>query len=206
MLLLPFKIAFRILALIIVAAIIYLIVSAVQVVLAGRVSSSTAAPGDAAAIVVIGGPTSGQHDPALLARLDQALALYDGRRAPLVVDIAPMPSASAPGSLSFEGSFFRSHGVPESALRATEGSVAAALGDVSDLLGANKNVILVSDAVNVAVSLHEASAAGLIAIASPPPSSKVAAYSEVAPLWRNASALAAGRIIGYGRASWADWS
>jgi vancomycin permeability regulator SanA len=199
----PIRWAIKLVSLLITAAVIYVIVSGVQVVGASNAVDTASAVAPAAAIIVIGAPlVDGAPGPVLLARLEQALALYQATRAPrLVLTGATLAGGSEPAS---EESWLTARSVPRQALTAAGGgSVIDDLTAAARVLGSGTSAIVVTDAIDTLWTTKTAAALGLEVSVSPDPASKKFVFDEIGPLWRQATAVAAGRIIGYKHTTWA---
>jgi uncharacterized SAM-binding protein YcdF (DUF218 family) len=204
-LLAPVKLALRILRLAILAAAVYVVVSGVQVVEASHLPSAADAVDPASAIVVLGAPLVGREPgPDLTARLGQALALYRAHRAPQILLTDADSPPGAPSAADAGRAWLLGEGVSPSALRALRtGGAASGLAQAAQLLGAHARVVLVTDAIDALFAKGLAAGAGLDPEVSPATGSERSLLAESGPLWRQATAVAAGRIIGYGRVSWA---
>ena len=201
----PLRIALKLPILIIVAAAVYVVVSGVQVVKAANVPSGVDAVAPARAAVVLGEPLRhGALGADFVARLQQAVLLYDAHRVPEIFVSGPTTALSGANPASVARAWLVRQGVPVHAIVALpEGNAAAALQSTAELLGSGARVVLVTDAIDALWARALASSAGLRAAVSPAIGSKKPVFEEVVPLLRQASAIAAGRVIGYGRATWA---
>jgi uncharacterized SAM-binding protein YcdF (DUF218 family) len=173
----------------------YLLVTLTQVWLAGR--RDDARPADA--IVVLGAAQyDGEPSGALRGRLEHARALWSERRAPIIV----VTGGKQPGDRTTEGltgfTWLRQRGVPEEAIlvevdaRSTwEALLASEL--ILEERGLRR-VLLVSDPYHNLRLSGMAGELGLEAAVSPAPS-----HVDVPALARETLAVAAGRLVGYGR-------
>jgi hypothetical protein len=205
MLFLPFKIAIKVISLLITALVAYLVLSAVQVALASRATSNPADLHPSSAIVVDGPyEDSGALGSDLTDRLQTAGILYAAHLAPrVVVSLVgdPASRASATGAIT---TLLQQSGVPASAitpLSATSGT--DGLKQIAQTLGPEATTLIVTDAIDVLWTKGAATSAGLEPVIVPATHSKVGLYTEVGPLVRETSGVAAGRIIGDLRATWA---
>ena len=81
-----------------------------------------------------------------------------------------------------------------------------ALDGVASLLGPRHTVLVVTDAVDALFIERLGAGLGLHVVVSPPLGSQQSLPSLVTgigPLWRESSAMALGRIVGFGRIDWA---
>ncbi|MDA8291794.1 MAG: YdcF family protein [Actinomycetota bacterium] len=194
----------------VLAAAVYVVVSGFQVVTASHLPTSTTGLQPARAIVVLGAPVDGSVPAAdLSARLQQALALYDARLAPqILVTGAPAQPASGtspaePPVTAVASTWLREHGVPASSIEPVPAAGApAGIAAAAAALGSGTHVIVVTDAIAALWVKGAASRSGLVAQVSPAVGSEKAVTSEIGPLWRQATAVAVGRLIGYGRTTW----
>ncbi len=205
MLFFPIKIAMKLLSLLFSVVVVYLAVTAVQVILASRASASPGAYPSAAAIVVLGasapGGTPGQR---YTDRLETGASLYGAHLASRVILTGDDPSGSSTSVTSAGATWLEGHGIPSGAVTTLPASSAVGgLRGVDATLPTGSTVLVVTDAIDVLWTRGAAKSAGLSANVVPAAQSKVAAYSEVGPLWRETSGVAVGRIIGDLRASWA---
>jgi uncharacterized SAM-binding protein YcdF (DUF218 family) len=175
----------------------YLVVTLAQVWWVSR--RDEAGPADA--IVVLGAAQyDGEPSGALRGRLDHALALWDEGRAPLIV----VTGGNQPGDRTTEGltgfTYLRGRGVPEQAILVEVDATSTweAL-SASELILAERGlerVLLVSDPYHNLRLAGMAAELGLEAGVSPAPS-----HTDPLALGRETIAVAAGRIVGYGRLS-----
>jgi hypothetical protein len=199
----PIKWAIKLASLVVFAAAIYVVVSGVQVARAegGSVAPNSPTP---AAIVVTGTPSSGTAGPSadLLGRLQHGLALYQSHAAPLLIVAGPSV-ASGPTVPDAAKTWLVGQGVPASAVTSLVTANGSEFDAVAKALGRGRAVIVVTDAVDALWAKDAASGAGLVVGVSPVPGTKAAVFTQLAPLFRQATGVAAGRVIGYGHASWA---
>lgn len=201
----PLRLVFRIAGLVIAAIVIYLAVTAVQVVLASRKNQT----GPAQAIVVLGAAQyDGAPSPDLAARLGHALGLWQSRDAPVIV----VTGGSQPGDLYSEAgvgaSYLRRRGVPASdILEQQDGndswqSLAAA---ATTLKAQGRTaVILVSDPFHNARIADMASELGLQPMVSPTRTSPIQGKATYPYFAKETVAVAVGRVIGFSRLSGAS--
>lgn len=201
----PVKLAFRLVSLLVFAIIVYVVVSGVQVDLASNIPAGTTGLNAAQAIVVLPGTlTAGAPSPDLLGRLQEALACYQDHLAPRLVVTGGAATATEPSASTVARNWLAQNGVPASALsEETASDATSAMGGLTALTGPSPNVILVTDAVATYWTRAVAKEKGITAQIAPASGSTVAFYREFGSLWNQASAVAVGRIIGFGRATWA---
>src|SRR5579875_1301655 len=99
MLLWPIRLAFRLVSLVVLAIVVYLVVSGVQVALGATASVGTAGLRPAEAIVVLPAAiVNGAPSGDFLGRLQEALACYQAHVAPRVVVAGTAGAPSEPGT------------------------------------------------------------------------------------------------------------
>ena len=201
----PIRLAFRLVSLIVLAAVIYVVYSGVEVVLSSRTTSNARSISSSSAIVVLPTKITGTSPgPDFLGRLKEAAALYSARRAPTVVVASPAATRSEPSGASVARHWLVNNGVPSSAILFVRADNSlTALSRSAALLGSRKHVIIVTDAIDAHWTKSAASADGLKATIAPGIGSKKFLFEELGALWRQSTAVAAGRIIGYGHTGWA---
>ncbi len=202
----PIRWALRLSSLVVLGAIVYVVVSGVQVYQASRTSSAIDAVPAASAIVVIGTPIAGSQPSADLAgRLEQALLLYEGHRAPTILVTGMPASASSAPVPEVARRWLVAQGVPSAAVIPVSASTpASGLALATSELGTRRDVIVVTDAMDTLWAKDAATQAGLAPELSPVSGSARGLLGEFGPLWREATGVALGRIIGYGRVPWAE--
>lgn len=148
-------------------------------------------------------------------RLEEALLLHNGQDSRRIVIVQtgtrlagntdPTASPSADRSLESSAKFLMSQGVPRRYItKIASGSVDAGLVDVSGLLSSNYRVIIVTDGINALWIAHAAAAARLKASVVRPAASNKLFVFELGSLWRQATGIAAARIIGYSHTTWVN--
>ena len=200
----PFKFALRIIEMIFSAMVIYLIVSAVQVVTASNLATATSSFSRASAIVVMGAPASNNApSPDLQARIDEAMALYHAHLASriLVTGTAPL---NGPNLADSEKALLEQAGVPHSAITPVVGGDSAAqLAAVGVALGAKNTAIIVTDALHAFWLEKVAADDDIKAQIAPAVDSEKSSWRHVGTILDQASAIALGRIVGFQRIPWA---
>lgn len=202
----PIKWAFKLAYFAVLAAVVYVVVSGFQVVSASHLPTAAGGvlPG-ARAIVVLGAPTDGsQPGTDLSARLEQALALYQARQAPTLFVVGAQAQGANGAEPQVMASWLETRGVPAQAvLQVTAPDAATGLSEVATQLGNGVKVVVVTDAIDALWTKGAASRDGLTAVVSPAIGSEKAFYEELGQLWRQATGVAVGRVIGYANAPWA---
>ena len=204
MLFAPIRLAIRLVSFIITGAIVYLVICAVQVVTASRLPTSPMKIRSASAIVVVDTPaTSSSAVRDMASRLKWTSRLYSARRAKSVVIISTRSSSPVP-ALNSAVHTLQSEGVPSSAVvRLSSSSLMQGFSDTASRLGHGASAIVVTDAIDALWTEGVSTADGLKVQISSPPSSQKIVFSELDQLWRQASGVAVGRVIGFGRTPWA---
>jgi hypothetical protein len=199
----PIKWAIRLPALIVLGAAGYVVVSGVQVITASRQQVDAATAGRVAAIVVLPAPLNGRAlSPDLIGRLQEALQLS---RAGVARQVIVAGTPAAPGDLSpalvAKRWLVARHVSPVTTL-ATD-TPTATFSAVAALVGPSAPVVAVTDAMDALFTRGAAAAAGLRAEVAPAVGSTGISVSDLGPLWRQATGVAVGRVVGYQHAGWA---
>jgi uncharacterized SAM-binding protein YcdF (DUF218 family) len=202
MLLAPFRIALKILAVLLGVVILYFAVTLVQVWLTSRHYD----PHPAAAIVVMGSAQyNGQPSPDLQARLDEALSLYQAGYAKTIM----VTGSKEPGDVYTEAEasadYLKSKGVPASDILQAGGSDTYGnfAGAAPQLLARHDNIILVTtDPFHEDESMAIASSFGLKPSATPTHTSPITGWSTVPYFFKEAVGVGFGRIIGFNHLEW----
>jgi uncharacterized SAM-binding protein YcdF (DUF218 family) len=205
----------KIAALAALALFVYLVISVVQVLGASEVPQVPSAVADAASIVVISPPG---HTSTLstddVNRLEQALSLFTARKAPMVV----LTGGTATGAVAADGpppttevgaevQFLEKQGLKAVSIDQVAGSDdPSSMAALKKLVGHadGGKVIIVADPLSSLRLRATAAGAGLspeISPATPPASSF---WNDVSQVWRQASAVAFGRVFGFGSTGWAS--
>ncbi|MGC8463118.1 MAG: YdcF family protein [Acidimicrobiales bacterium] len=187
----------RLVVLVVVAAVVYVGVTAVQVWLTGRHYD----PHPAQAIVVMGAAQyDGTPSPDLRARLDEALLLWRQHLAPLIA----VTGSKQPGDQYTEAqaaaTYLELHGVPAADVLEAGGRDSwSNLADAAPLLQARHatDVLLVTDPFHEDRSLAIATDVGLHASPTPTQTSPIRGWSVVPYYAKEAVGVALGRIIGF---------
>lgn len=187
----------RLVILLVLALLVYFVVTGVQVWLTSR----EYAPRHADAIVVMGAAQyNGVPSPDLRARLDEALSLYRDGFAPLVVTTGYKEPGDQFTEAQASGTYLEQLGVPASAVAEVGGSDSYEnLADADVLLrerGAT-TVLIATDPFHEDRSMAIASGLGLRAYPTPTRSSPISGFSTLPYFLKEAVAVGLGRIIGY---------
>ena len=192
--------ALRIAVVVVLIAVIYVGITAVQVYAAGR--RDERAPADA--VVVLGAAQyDGRPSPVFQARLDHALALYAERVAPQVVVTGGKQASDRVTEAFTAYDYLRDRGVPDDALLVvTDGrdtwESLAATARVLDERGLRR-VVLVSDPTHALRTQVIAESLGLHAQVSPTDTSPAGSATRLRQTARETVAVALGRIVGHRR-------
>lgn len=191
----------RALGLVLAAALVYLVVTFVQVWL----SSHRDDPRPAGAIVVLGAAQyNGRPSPVLQARLDHAISLYRDGIAPIVVVTGGRQSGDHVTEAKASADYLIARGVPDSAIRReVQGSDTweslAAAARFLERDGVD-DVVLVSDPYHNHRVGAIASEAGLKPVGVSPQAAVVPeGFDGAQALTREALGVAVGRLVGFRR-------
>lgn len=207
----PIRWALRLPSLIVLGAAGYVVASGVQVITASRQQVNAASVGRAAAIVVLPArPPSGTAAAAsssssdLVDRLEEALQLYRSQVAPkLVVAGAPASPGDPSPAVTAERWLEARHVPAGSMLRLATATPTATLSAVAAILGTPARIVVVTDAMDALFTRGAAASDGLTAVVAPAVGSTGIKMSDLGPLWRQATGVAVGRVIGFAHATWA---
>ena len=181
----------------------YLVVTCVQVVMAGRLPTGTKGLLTASTIVVIGGsgnPTALSQD--LVSRLEEGLSCYRAHLATTITVTGSAPDGP-PSMASAEASWLEVNGVNSKAIRQVMApNTAAQLNIVATNLKRGHRVIVVSDAIDDLWVKGAVVADGLSVEFAPALGSVRPFYDQLGAVISQTSAVAAGRIIGFSQVSW----
>lgn len=194
------KIARRVGIVVVLAAVLYYVVTFVQVWWAARQDDTR--PSEA--VVVLGAAQfNGRPSAVFKARLDHAADLYRERVAPLIVVTGGKQIGDQFTEASSGANYLKAKGVPDSAiLRETTSRTSweslAAAARVLDNRNAKK-VVLVSDPFHALRIRSIANELGLDAVTSPTRSSPISGFDEWRRFLSEALRVAVGRVFGFGR-------
>ncbi len=195
------RFVFRVIRWLVIAVLIYFVVTAVQVFLTGRHYQ----PHAAGAIVVMGAAQyNGVPSPDLRARLDEAKLLWQQRYATDIV----VTGSKEPGDVFTEAQasaqYLIANGIPGGDIYEVGGRDSwQNLADASPLLLAHgqKSILLVSDQFHEARCLAIASSVGLTASPTPTRTSPIKGWSTVPYYAKETVGVGLGRIIGFNHLS-----
>jgi uncharacterized SAM-binding protein YcdF (DUF218 family) len=196
------KLVIKIILIVVVVAAVYFAVTLVQVWLTSRESD----PQPSQAIVIMGSAQyNGVPSPDLLARLQEALALYREHLAPFFVATGAKEPGDHYTEAETEETWLVANGVPRSAVfpvggRTTWQNLTQAV-SVLDKKHLHK-VLIVTDAFHEDRCLAIASELGLQAKPVPATGSPIRGWSTFPYFMKEAAAVAIGRIIGYSHLEW----
>ncbi len=196
----PLKLAAKLVALAVLAVVVYLGVTFVQVWMDSRRDQARPAQ----AIIVMGSAQyNGVPSPDLKARLDHALALWQRHLAPTMVVTGGKQAADRYTEATAEANYLLAHGVPDSSIlrevngRDTWDSLAAA--SVFLKQRGITHVLLVSDPFHDARIQAMSAELGLTGYVSPTRTSPIRGLDNLEHLGKEAVEVALGRIIGFRR-------
>jgi hypothetical protein len=204
MLALGFRTTYRIISIVISAAIVYLIVSGIQVEIASRHTRATPSLQRASAIVVTGTPSVRNLSSDFRDKLRLAVSLYRKGRAPLLV--VGLPSGvSRSGRISPQWSKELSPVAKVSEITGVAASnVGTELSKVEKRVGHGRRIIVVTDAINTLYMEGIASNHSFKPAVVAPRASHKNLFAQISPLFREASGVAVARALGYSVANWAS--
>lgn len=192
------RIATRLIALVVMALVVYLLVTAAQVWLAAR--RNEARPTQA--IVVLGAAQyNGVPSPDLSARLSHALALWQEGLAPVMVVTGGGQSGDRFTEAQASAAYLENRGIPADRIVEVGGTNTwQSLSDAASVLerrGETK-VLLVSDPFHSARIGDISSAVGLTAYTSPTRTSPITGVATIPYYAKETIGVALGRIFGFG--------
>lgn len=206
-----FRLLRGVVGIVLLALVVYLFVTGVQVLIASTTSRAATGVAPARAIVVVG--TTDRHAKAtgqLAARCSQAIDLFRAHRGRLVftTGASSEPSGGGPSQASLAAACLELGGVPSSdVVELPEENIAVALQDVAAHYGSfvddasgsrpRPSVVLVAAPLQVLWLGHLAAAEGLAGVVSPALASKGTFFSDLGQISRQTLAVALGRVIGY---------
>lgn len=201
----PIRWALRLPKLMVLGAAAYVVASGVQVVTASRQAAAKSAVAKASAIVVLPAPLEdGKPSADLVGRLQEALLLAQRGVAPRVLVGGAPAHAGATSPSTVARSWLLARGLHGSSVLALSTRTATAtLTAAAAIVGPPARVVAVTDAMDALFTRGAASADGLKAQVVPASGSTSIAMSDLGPLWRQATGVAVGRVVGYPRATWA---
>lgn len=199
--------ALRLLFLVVAGAAVYLVVTAIQVVLAS-LASFHPPRATGSTIVVVGAPTDGSRPSAdLRARCEEALGLFVDHRASTVLVLGGPTRPGDPPEAAVAGRFLLAAGLPRADLvEMPVSSVPSAFSALARRFPGRegKRLLVVGDRLEV-LWLRDLAASDRIDATevpvTPPGVGLLAAFGHV---WVEAAAVALGRVVGFGRTGWAS--
>jgi uncharacterized SAM-binding protein YcdF (DUF218 family) len=196
------RLVIKILLVVIIVAAVYFVVTGVQVWLTSRKSE----PQKSQAIIIMGAAQyNGVPSPDLLARLQDAYALYREHLAPLIVATGAKEPGDHYTEAESEVTWLEQHGVPKRAViqvlgRTTWQSLTLASAKL-ERRGLHQ-VLIATDGFHEDRCLAIASELGLQAKPVPATSSPIKGWSTFPYFMKETAAVAIGRIIGYSHLEW----
>jgi uncharacterized SAM-binding protein YcdF (DUF218 family) len=198
----PFRLAIRIVSLLLVAIIVYLAVSLVQVWLTSREYD----PHPAAAILVMGAAEdNGIPTPDLLARLKEALMLYRNGDAHLIMVTGSREKGDVYTESGVGATYLKNNGVPAGdILQAGGANSYQNVAEAAPQLKARHalTVLVTTDPFHEHRSMAIASSLGLTPSPTPTRSSPISGWSTVPYFFTEAVGVGLGRILGYNHLEW----
>jgi uncharacterized SAM-binding protein YcdF (DUF218 family) len=196
------KIIFKVLLIIVVVAALYFVVTGAQVWLTSRKSE----PQKSQAIIIMGAAQyNGVPSPDLLARVQDAYALYREHLAPLIVATGAKEPGDHYTEAESEAAWLERNGVPSSAVVEVGGrttwqnlTLAAAVLERRGL----HQVLIATDGFHEDRCLAISSELGLQAKPVPATNSPIRGWSTFPYFMKETAAVAIGRVIGYSHLEW----
>jgi uncharacterized SAM-binding protein YcdF (DUF218 family) len=202
MLFAPLRLAFRIISLLVVAILVYLAVSLVQVWLTSREYD----PHPAAAILVMGAAQdNGVPTPDLAARLNEALILYRHHDAPLIMVTGSKEKGDVYTESEASASYLEKAGVPATdILQAGGNNSYENVSEAAPQLKARAatTVLVTTDPFHEDRSMAIASTLGLTPSPTPTRTSPITGWSTVPYFLKEAVGVGLGRVFGYNHLEW----
>jgi len=194
----PLKLVLKIVAVLVLALLVYFAVTLVQVWLTSREYD----PRSAQAIVVMGAAQyNGVPSPDLQARLDEALLLYQQGRADLIAVTGNKEKGDQFTEAQAGAQYLQSKGVPpDHIIEAGGNDTWESLSDVAPMLKArgDTTVLMVTDPFHEDRSMAIASDQGLTPYPTPTKTSPITGWSTLPYFLKEAVGVGLGRIVGYG--------
>ena len=198
----PIRLAIRIVSLLVVALVIYLAVSLVQVWLTSRQYK----PHPAAAIVVMGAAQyNGVPSPDLQARLNEAVILFKKGYANLIVVTGGKEKGDLHTEAGTGATYLASQGIPSSdILQAGGNDTYENVADAVPLLKARNatTVLVTTDPFHEDRSMAISSSFGLTPSPTPTKTSPIKGWSTVPYFLKEGVGVGLGRIIGFNHLEW----
>lgn len=210
----PIRLVFKVVNLLLTAAIIYFIYSGVQVVIASNASATPTQPSlpISAIIVMVPSPSSTLLSSDLVGRLDETYLLYQARVSQNVVLLTVTTAKSGSQrtkSMQEESAakqWLIAKGVPTARISGNNGSTSyAVLARTAKTLQTSNRVVIVTDAINHLWVSGAATSSGLgVAAIYPGNGSRKLFILEPGSFVRQTAGVALGRVIGYGHTTWVN--
>ena len=201
MLLGPLRLVFKILLLLVLAVVVYFVVTLVQVWLTSRHYD----PRPAQAIVVMGAAQyDGVPSPDLRARLNEALLLFHQGEAGVVAVTGSKEKGDQFTEAEAGARYLETKGVPSTAIVEAGGDDTwQSLSDVAPMLKArgDTKILMVTDPFHEDRSMAIASSLDLVPYPTPTHTSPIKGFATVPYYAKETLGVAIGRIIGFGRLS-----
>jgi uncharacterized SAM-binding protein YcdF (DUF218 family) len=198
----PFRLAFRLLSLLVTALIVYLAVSLVQVWLTSRQYD----PHPAAAIMVMGAAQyNGVPSPDLAARLNEALLLYQKGYSHLIMVTGGKEKGDLHTEAGSGAAYLEGKGVPAAdILQAGGNTTYENVADAAPQLVARHatTVLVATDPFHEDRSMAIASSFGLTPSPTPTKTSPITGWSTVPYFLKEAVGVGLGRIVGFNHLDW----
>jgi uncharacterized SAM-binding protein YcdF (DUF218 family) len=198
----PLRLALKIVTLVVVAILVYLAVSLVQVWLTSR----EYAPHPAAAILVMGAAQdNGVPTLDLQARLDEALMLYRNGDSHLIMVTGNKEKGDVYTEAEAGANYLMKKGVPASdILQAGGDNSYENVADAAPELKARHatTILMTTDPFHEARSMAIASSLGLSPSPTPTRTSPITGWSTVPYFFKEAVGVGLGRIFGYNHLEW----
>lgn len=193
----PIRWALKIVSLLLTGVVVYFAITLVQIWLTGREHSTLSAQ----AIVVMGAAEyNGVPSPDLRARLDEAYALFERRRAALIVVTGSKQRGDRFTEAQASARYLESRGVSSSDILRVEGNDSwANLVDVAAILEprGDRHVLIVTDPFHEDRSMAIASAVGLIPLPDATTGSPIKGFASIPYYLKEMVGVGLGRIVGF---------
>jgi uncharacterized SAM-binding protein YcdF (DUF218 family) len=193
----PLKLVFKILFLLVLAVVVYFVVTLVQVWLTSRHYE----PRPAQAIVVMGAAQyDGVPSPDLQARLNEALLLFHQGDAGVVAVTGNKEKGDQFTEAEAGARYLETKGVPSTAIVEAGGDDTwQSLSDVAPMLKArgDTKILMVTDPFHEDRSMAIASQLGLTPYPTPTPTSPITGWATVPYFLKEAVGVSVGRVVGY---------
>lgn len=210
----PIRLVFKLVNLLLTTAIIYLVYSGVQVVIASNAKAAPIRPTTpvSSIVVMLPGPSDTTTSPDVIGRLNEAVSLY---RSKLAQNIKLLTVATSTSGAQWNKTlqeraaamqWLIAQGVPGANIRYNNGTTSfTALVSTARSLRSSNRVVIVTDAINHLWISGAATSSGLnVAAVYPGVGSKKLFVFEPGSFVRQTTGVALGRVIGYGHTTWVN--